>query len=359
MSAPRTVALADIDAVVLEIGEPLFFDVGQGVKKPKRSIGGPARGAGQKGPGRGASVQAVRAKLRALAKGAPEVMVKISGAPKGMRQLRAHLDYISRNGELELVDQEGHSYSGRDELAEVRELFELDGHPIPQDGRVRESFNIVLSMPKGTDVVGLRRAVQELAAAEFSGHTYVMALHTWDTDPDPQPSPHPHVHLAVKAKSQSDARLNPRKADLQRWRETFVRTLEANGIEAVATRRAVRLQRRPGERQSVRQMKSRGVVPSRLVRRDEAGARRDGAQRSDSAVVQGYRTIAAALRESPDPKDLRLALGLLQRFGVARSKGLGGQEQGEDRGKAADLGPKGTDIDAQRTDKPVDRDRER
>ena len=46
----------------------------------------------------------------------------------------------------------------------------------------------------------------------------------------------PHVHLSVKAESKHGQRLNPRKADLHRWRETFAERLQEWGIDAEATR---------------------------------------------------------------------------------------------------------------------------
>lgn len=46
----------------------------------------------------------------------------------------------------------------------------------------------------------------------------------------------PHVHLSVRAESSSGRCLNPRKADLQRWRETFAEKLRGWGIAAEATR---------------------------------------------------------------------------------------------------------------------------
>jgi len=49
---------------------------------------------------------------------------------------------------------------------------------------------------------------------------------------------HPHVHLVVKAEHEYDgSRLNPRKADLQRWRERFAEYLAELGVAATATRR--------------------------------------------------------------------------------------------------------------------------
>ena len=52
--------------------------------------------------------------------------------------------------------------------------------------------------------------------------------------------PNPHVHISVRAESKHGKRLNPRKADLHRWRETFAEKLRGWGIEAEATRQASR-----------------------------------------------------------------------------------------------------------------------
>lgn len=51
---------------------------------------------------------------------------------------------------------------------------------------------------------------------------------------------HPHVHIAVKTLGFDERRLNPRKADIQHWRESFAEKLRENGIEAEATPRVVR-----------------------------------------------------------------------------------------------------------------------
>ncbi|MEP7300402.1 MAG: hypothetical protein ABI699_02660 [Caldimonas sp.] len=48
------------------------------------------------------------------------------------------------------------------------------------------------------------------------------------------------MHISVRAESQHGKRLSPRKADLQRWRETFAEKLRGWGIEAEATRQAAR-----------------------------------------------------------------------------------------------------------------------
>ena len=85
----------------------------------------------------------------------------------------------------------------------------------------------MLSMPRGTDPLMLF-AAREFAKIEFADHRYVMVLHDHQANP--------HVHLSVKAESKHGQRLNPRKADLHRWRETFAERLRERGIDAEATR---------------------------------------------------------------------------------------------------------------------------
>ncbi|MFG6412701.1 relaxase/mobilization nuclease domain-containing protein [Roseateles sp. DC23W] len=87
-------------------------------------------------------------------------------------------------------------------------------------------------MPAGTDANLLQNAVREFAQVELAGHRYVMVLHDHQANP--------HVHLSVRAESDSGTRLNPRKTDLHRWRETFAEKLRGWDIEAEASRQPSR-----------------------------------------------------------------------------------------------------------------------
>ncbi len=49
----------------------------------------------------------VRQKLQAVVRRAPQVMVKLIRAPKGMKGISNNLTYISRDGQLEIEDQDG------------------------------------------------------------------------------------------------------------------------------------------------------------------------------------------------------------------------------------------------------------
>ena len=90
----------------------------------------------------------------------------------------------------------------------------------------------MLSMPRGTDAQIVLKAARDFGREELRGHRYVMVLHDHQANP--------HVHLSVKASSMLGDRLNPRKTDLHRWRETFAEKLRGHGIEAGASRQATR-----------------------------------------------------------------------------------------------------------------------
>jgi hypothetical protein len=158
-------------------------------------------------------------------------MVKVTGGGRGMAVIRAHMKYIDREGDG-LIDQAGERHQGREARRELMRQWAREGTPIPERSDRREAFNIMWSMPAGTDSRKLLGAVQGLATRRFAGHKYVMALHTHQANP--------HVHLLVRAESDTGVRLNPRKADLHEWRMEFAAELRERGIAAAASRQAAR-----------------------------------------------------------------------------------------------------------------------
>jgi len=311
-----------VDDVLVDWGASLFNQRSKSARSAKKSMTGvflaPRRRADGDAVGRGgvtAAAKVIRGKLGSVVRRTPQVLVRISGAGKGIKHIKAHLDYISRNGKLELEDQSGETIKGRKELSDLRDEWQDGGFQIAKESDKREAFNVVLSMPEGTDPIAVKRAARDFAAAEFANHQYVMVLHTFDTDPDPEPSPNPHVHLCVKALSMDGVRLNPRKADLQRWREGFAHALGENGIEAAATNRLQRLERARGERLSVRRMKERGQAPSKSTRSKAAPERVAKAKQAEATVLRGYRDMVRALASSEDAEDRKLAVGISERIG--------------------------------------------
>jgi hypothetical protein len=146
------------------------------------------------------------------------------------------LRYISKGGPLPFEDDRSVTREGKDALHDLAEQLRFGGSFIDETSLRREAFNIMSSMPRGTDALIVQRAAREFAQAELADHRYVMVLHDHQANP--------HVHISVRAESRHGKRLNPRKADLQRWRETFAEKLRGWGIDAEATRQRTRGQSR-------------------------------------------------------------------------------------------------------------------
>lgn len=191
------------------------------------------------------------AQFMRVARRVPEVMVKITGRTRDAGHLKAHLTYISRNGEVSLEGPDGERWVGR---AGVRDLStDWLADVAMEPGRRRDSpvsLAIVLSMPAGTDAGRLHDAARAFASDVFGDRfAYVFALH--------DEGRHPHVHLTVRTHGRLGERLNPRKADLQVWRETFAAHLRAREVEAEATPRRARGVTLKSERPAIRRMRER------------------------------------------------------------------------------------------------------
>ena len=215
----------NIDGVLIQWGDRLFYPGNRVVKvKPQSKLAG------------GAATQraaAIRERIEAtVVRRAPQVMVKVTGGGRGMKAIAAHFRYISKNGRLDMEDERGETMRGKDTLPELADDWRFGGTLIEDMGVRREAFNIMLSMPHGTDPLIVQRAAREFAKTELADHKYVMVLHDHQANP--------HVHVSVRAESKHGKRLNPRKADLHRWRETFAEKLRDHGVEAEATRQATR-----------------------------------------------------------------------------------------------------------------------
>lgn len=199
--------------------------------------------------GNGQSTAAWAERMGASGRGAKEVLVKISGGGRDADGVQSHLEYIDRHGKLDIETDQGEVLQGKTAATELVNDWALDYGVIPgaphsrskagPDGtrrQPRQAFNIVFSMPAGTPPEKVLRAVKKVAREEFAHqHRYAMALHSSNNEGHGK---NPHVHLVVKAEHEyGGRRLNPRKADLQRWRECFAEYLNELGVAATATRR--------------------------------------------------------------------------------------------------------------------------
>ncbi len=238
----------------------------------------------------------IRERIAALVqRRAPQVMVKVTGGGRGMRAITAHLRYISKNGRLPMEDDRGRGAEGRDAVREVADEWRHAGSHIPEHAGRREALNIMLSMPRGTDPLIVQRAAREFAQDELAGHHWVMVLHDHQA--------HPHVHLSVRAESREGVRLNPRKADLRRWRETFAERLRGWGVEAEATRQATRGRAR--HHYELWQLKAGNDGRLRTPRSPAKVI--DGGRTPPEQFVQAWTHVGKVLSRSEDGADRELA----------------------------------------------------
>jgi len=276
-----------VDGVLVQWGERLFYPSNRMVKTPPTPrLDTLTR--------RKAAV--IRGRIVAtVVRRVPQVMVKVTGGGRGMNAIAAHFRYISKNGRLQIEDDRELTYRGKESMHDLVEQWRRGGARIPEEGPRREAFNIMLSMPHGTSPMGVQQAARAFAKIELAGHRYVMVLHDHQANP--------HVHLSVRATGMDGSRLNPRKTDLHRWRETFAERLRELGIEAEASRQATR-----GEgRRSQDLWRLKAKEDGRLSNEAPASKAGDAYAKSRSNALVAWANIFVALRKSDRPEDQDLA----------------------------------------------------
>ena len=215
-------------------------------------------------------------------------MVRIVSAAKTISGARSAVRYVTKHGTAALENERGQTWEGKRAVQQATRTWERGGMGIPKEGTRREALHMVLSMPPSADRERVTDAARAFARTELAGHRYVFAPHE-DTE-------HRHVHLVVvMGRDDGQGRLNPRKPDLERWRETFAHELRERGIDANATRRVVRgvvqkEARRPG-RALGEAPSSRPIVASPETQR---------------AIESQWSALAAAL-DTGDDADRKLA----------------------------------------------------
>ena len=278
----------NIDGVLIQWGDRLFYPGNRVVKVPPQPKLG-AIAARQR-------AAAIRERIEAtVVRRAPQVMVKVTGGGRSMKAIAAHFRYISKNGRLDIEDERGETMRGKDTLPELADDWRFGGTLIDDIGDRREAFNIMLSMPRGTDPLIVQRAAREFAQIELADHKYVMVLHDHQANP--------HVHISVRAESKHGKRLNPRNADLHRWRETFAAKLRDRGVEAEATRQASR-----GNSRNYEPLwRVKAGQDGRLLKTPATRKRGAASRASRDAARKAWQELAAVLATTGSEADRQLA----------------------------------------------------
>lgn len=165
-------------------------------------------------------IRTAKSKIKKYIASAPEVMVKITSFGSSSSNVTDHLSYITRNGEVPIYDSYDRDVS--------EERFAGDIARESNDIKGRKTMNMILSMPPGTEPEGFREATKDFLKNEFTEHDYHYVFH--------DDKGHYHAHIVVPMVDRNLKRINPRKEDIQRWREGFAESLEKEGILANAMR---------------------------------------------------------------------------------------------------------------------------
>ena len=274
-----------IDGVLIQWGERLFYPRNRVVRSQTPRLHTSSQRAAL-----------IRSRIETTVRRAPQVMVKVTGGGRGMKAIAAHFRYISKNGRLDIEDDRGVVERGKEALAGIERQWKIGGSLIENESPRREAFNIMLSMPRGTDPLALQRAARDFAKIEFADHRYVMVLHDHQANP--------HVHLSVRAESKHGKRLNPRKTDLHRWRETFAEKLRERGIDAEATRQATRGAYRRSERLWAHKTNAVLNIPP------QGNKTGKNFRHNRSEALHAWAAIARALGASGVPADRQLSASI-------------------------------------------------
>ncbi len=283
------------------------LQLGKKLKKPARAKKGKSVWSGvptqalqpseYKGKGSKADI---RGRLRAVAAGGRQVMVKITpGKNPTLAAVKKHLQYIGQDGEQQVQDQDGNITKGKEGVDDFAWTWEHTGPAMPTQSEHRLAFNIMFSMPEGTDERAVYAAVRATAEIEFAGHQWVLGQHFDE--------PQVHCHVCVKAEGLDGTRLNPRKVDLNRWRERFAHELRTRGVEAEATKRATRLHQKLVKKPwAVSRVEERGGA-TKNTHSPATEKRIKKWQDTEKLATSSYTRIIAALHQSDDAADRILA----------------------------------------------------
>ena len=164
-----------------------------------------------------------------------EVVIKITGNSKNFQKWKAHFNYVTRKGELEVVESELYKYQGKEELKQFQEFFNDSGENIPNESQNvkerREVLHFVFSMKEheATPSDKLLSAVLKTMKEKYPNNASYAVFHG-DTD-------NPHIHCDLKIAGIDGNRIDVRKKDLEQLRKNFAKNLNDLGIEAYATRK--------------------------------------------------------------------------------------------------------------------------
>lgn len=203
-----------------------------------------------------------------------QAIVKVTSFRAGISEVSQVLNYISREGSLEMHRSNGQLITGKEDQKQMLKSWEID---FSNRKNARDVMHMVVSTPIGTNRENAAEAGRVFARNTFGCNwDYVVVAHDDEE--------HPHSHIVVKMRGIDGERLRTEKADLRQWRYQFAEACVEQGIAVSASPRYVR-------------GRIRRSTPSKLWHSHSKGV---------SRVVQSTVKDAMAILTSPAVKAKRL-----------------------------------------------------
>ena len=163
-----------------------------------------------------------------------EVIVKITGGARSKKGISGSIHYISKEGELELVDSNGIAYKTKEEVADAIGLLQEHTSVSTRNHNKKEqklTQNIVFSSPCIAHVTkeDALKTVALTLKEKYSDNYFVMSYHN--------ETKNSHVHVVLNIHNDIGTRINIRKKDLREIREGYCQHLVHLGYEVKATRK--------------------------------------------------------------------------------------------------------------------------
>ena len=222
-----------------------------------------------------------RARAQSSARGSGAAIASLKSFAKSARSARNMVDYISRDGDLELMDQDGNVIQDAEDRADVLEGW---GFSFPEKEGRRFAAHFVLSTPEGSDEQATQRAAREWAAENLFEFDYVGCLHT-DTA-------NPHYHLIV-ARNPDSPLLKWGPGELEDMRESWATIGTDNGIPMVALRR------------SDRGLRTSAPNSSTYYQRQKVGYTRSDLEAAQEVLAEKDEERADGAQEEREPEQIR------------------------------------------------------
>ena len=184
-------------------------------------------------------------------RGLPQAVVKISSYSHSAGAVWDRVNYVGRDGEIEVEDPNGEKL-GQVQLEEMVE--EWSGDAGDREG-TRYAMSAVVSFPKGVDEEKATEAARQFFREAFAeNHDYVFAPHT--------DAKNFHVHVVVQAAGHDGKQIRLNRDDIQDLRMMFAEKAQEQGILLDASPRWARgLDAERGAVWEIEGIKQRGETP--------------------------------------------------------------------------------------------------